>query len=91
MTIAWLAFLLIDTFHIMITLNRDEREHKIEALAERNAAWFMMIILVAGLLYQAIISAFNQEFKVDLFLVIALLGGALVKSISNIILEKKSL
>jgi len=31
----------------MFTIDRDEREHKIEAISERNAAWFMVLILVS--------------------------------------------
>jgi hypothetical protein len=90
-TICWVVFLLIDVTHIMICLRRDERESKIEAFAERNAAWFMMLVLVVGVLYQAITSALNQQLTVDWFLVTALLGGALVKTISNIYLERKAI
>ena len=86
-TTVWLGFLLIDGYHIMTSLKRDEREYKIEAIAERNAAWVMVLILVLGLLYQVITSAFQQRVIVDWFLVAALLSGAFVKTISNIYLE----
>jgi hypothetical protein len=46
-TIGWLVFLLLDVTHIMMSLKRDERELKIEALSERNAAWVMVLILAA--------------------------------------------
>lgn len=87
----WIVFLLLDVGHIMVTLRRDEREHKIEALSERNAAWAIMIVLVVGVLYQVITSALNQEVRVDWFLIAALFGGLIVKSISNLVLERKSL
>jgi hypothetical protein len=88
-TLIWAALLMLDLVPVMITLQRDEREHKNEAVAERNAAWFMSLILVIGVLYEVIISALNESFQVNLFVAIALFGGALVKTISNIYLDKK--
>ena len=41
----WVFLLLIDIIPVMIHLKKDEREIQIEAIAERNAAWFMSIIL----------------------------------------------
>jgi hypothetical protein len=88
-TAFWIAFLLLDVGHIMITLNRDERETKIEALAERNAAWFMSIALTIGIVYQIITSALGENLYVNWFMVVALFGGALIKSASNIVLERR--
>lgn len=88
-TIGWTAFILIDILPIMFTVNRDEREHKNEAIAERNAAWFMALVLTAGLCYDIIISTINQQFIVNWFIVAALFGGALVKTITNIILDRE--
>ncbi len=90
-TIGWVAFLLLDVGHIMIAMKRDERETKIESISERNAAWTMMIILVIGVLYQAITSALNQKLMVDWFLIAALFAGLIVKSVSNLVLERKAL
>lgn len=89
--IGWLAFLLLDVMHIMVALKRDEREHKIEAIAERNAAWTMMLILVIGVVYEVITSAMQQTLAVNWFLVAALFGGMIAKSISNIVLGKKAI
>ncbi len=90
-TVAWVLFLLLDVGHIMLNLDKDEREFKIEAISERNAAWAMVLILVAGIMYQSIISALNQSFYVDWFLVAALFGGMIVKAISNYYLEKSEI
>lgn len=90
LTGVWISFLIMDVTHIMMTLKRDEREYKIEAIAERNAGWFMMMVLVIGLLYQIIRSALKQDIQIDWFLAVALFGGAIVKTISNIVLEKKA-
>jgi hypothetical protein len=88
-TILWISFLMVDVTHIMFTLNRDEREYKIEAISERNAAWFMVLVLVAGIVYQAITSALNQSVEINWFMVVALFGGAIVKTISNIVMDKR--
>jgi ABC-type uncharacterized transport system permease subunit len=91
LTIGWIVFLILDVGHVMVTLKRDEREHKIEAISERNAAWAIMVALVAGVLYQIVTSALNQEIKVDWFLVGALFVGLIVKSVSNFVLERRKL
>jgi predicted Co/Zn/Cd cation transporter (cation efflux family) len=85
----WVAFLMVDIIPVMVTLNRDEREYKNEAIAERNAAWFMSTVLVLGVLVELMLSALNQEILVDWFLVVALIGGLIVKSVSNYLLDKK--
>jgi len=90
-TIIWVGFLLLDITHIMVALKRDEREFKIEAMSERNAAWMMILVLVLGILYQIITSALQQKIMVDWFLVVALFGGMFAKTFSNMILEKKAL
>ncbi|HII72016.1 TPA: hypothetical protein HA265_04645 [Candidatus Woesearchaeota archaeon] len=90
-TVVWLGFLLFDLGHVMITLKKDERERKLEALSDRNAAWVMLAVLVTGLLYQGISSALAQQPKVDWFLAAALIGGALAKTISEVYLAKRSL
>lgn len=90
-TVAWVLFLLLDVGHIMVNLDKDEREYKIEAVSERNAAWAMVLFLVAGIMYQSITSALNQSFYVDWFLVLALFGGMIVKTISNYYLEKSEI
>lgn len=85
----WISFLLVDVLPIMFTVNRDELEAKIEAISERNAGWFMMLVLVAGIVYEIISSSIKGNLEINWFLAVALFGGALVKTISNIILEKR--
>lgn len=90
-TIGWLLFLAFDVNHIMFTLKKDEREEKIEAFSERNAAWAMVIILIIGILYEVITSALQQKLFVDWFLVSALFLGMIVKTISNMMYERGAL
>lgn len=90
-TVGWIIFLMLDILPIMVSLRRDEREYKNEAVSERNAAWFMVMILVIGLLYEIISSALRDEIEFNIFIAIALFGGALVKTISNIYLDKRGI
>lgn len=90
-TLGWVVFLSLDIIPIMINVYRDEREFKIESMAERNAAWFMMSVLVLGVLYELITSALKEQLQVNIFMAIALFGGAMVKTLSNIVYEKKAL
>lgn len=88
-TIIWLLVIGIDSIDIMIRLKKDERSHMHEAIAERNAAWYMVIVLALGIAYQGITSGLQQRLYVDPILVIALFGGLAVKAVSNIYLDKK--
>ena len=90
-TIGWILFLAFDVNHIMFTLKKDEREQKIEAFSERNAAWTIVMILVIGIVYEITTSALQQKLNVDLFLLLALSAGMIVKTISNIIYERRAL
>jgi hypothetical protein len=88
-TIIWLLVIGIDSIDIMVHLKKDERSHKHEAIAERNAAWYMVIVLALGIAYQGISSGLQQRLYVDPILVIALFGGLVVKAGSNIYLDTK--
>lgn len=88
-TVFWVVFVLLDLLPIMVTLKKDEREYKNEAIAERNAAWFMVLVLVIGILYEIVISGLNHEVSINWFMVLALLGGAVVKGVSSYNLDHK--
>jgi hypothetical protein len=88
-TILWVLVFGIDTIDIMIRLKRDERETMHEAIAERNSAWFMVIVLAIGIAYEAARSAVTSSIAVDPFLAVALIGGMLIKMVSNVMLERK--
>jgi DMSO reductase anchor subunit len=84
----WMAFLLLDLGDVMWKLKKDERERLHEAIAERNAAWAMMFILVIGLFIELVYNAFQQKIYVDPFIVIALVAGMIIKSVTNYKLER---
>ncbi len=90
-TIGWLAFVLIDIGNAMILLKQDERDDKIEALAERNAAWMMVLVIALGIVYEATVSSLEGKPSVDIFLIIALGAGLMAKLISNLVLERREL
>lgn len=88
-SLAWLGLVLVDVFDIMARLPRDERERLHEAVAERNALWAVVIILVAGYLYRAAISAASGQAYLDPLTLAALGGGVLVKAATNIYLDRR--
>lgn len=85
----WLVYLFFEVTSIMIKMPKDEREKEHEALAERNAAWAMLIVIVGGLIYQILTSAITQINQVDPIIVGTLLAGMLAKSATNWKLRKK--
>jgi CDP-diglyceride synthetase len=85
-----ILILLIDVIHIMITMKKDERDKKHEAIADRNALWVMLLVIVVGILYQTVNSTLNGLTpEIDYFLISALLVGVIMKCITNIYLDKK--
>ena len=78
-----LALIAIDTADIAMRMKKDEREASHEAFSERNAAWVMVMILGCGLVFQITVSILQGSSTIDPFIVMALLGGTLVKGVSN--------
>ncbi len=89
-TTIWVVILLVDVTDIMINLKKDEREKIHEAIAERNALWVIVLILVVGLLYHIINAGLNNKIYIPPFITAALVVGAIAKTITNIYLEKKN-
>ena len=77
---AWTVLLLIDVFHMMTQIKKDERERLHEAIADRNALWFMIFVLI--------IYAFIKQSLDPVFLV-ALLGSTAIKALTQIYLRDK--
>lgn len=85
------AVLVADTVHMMFQIKKDERETLHEALAERNALWTMIMILVIGLAYTTAESvARTGTATVDPVIVIALFGGLIAKALTNYYLDKQN-
>lgn len=79
-SIIWAAILVIDVVHMMSQIKQDERERLHEAIADRNALWFMIFVLLVGAFIKQII---------DPILIIAILGATVIKSITLIYLRDK--
>ena len=88
-TLAWALFLLIDVTHIMINMPKDEREKKHEAIAERNALWIVLLVLIVGIGYQIARTAITRTMQVDYFIIAAVFAGLITKGITNIYLDKR--
>jgi hypothetical protein len=84
----WMAFLIIDLSDVLWKLKKDERERMHEAIAERNAAWGMMLVLVIGLFVELVYNALQQRIYADPFIITALAVGVVIKGITNYRLEK---
>lgn len=74
------GILLIDTLHTMSQVKKDERERLHEAIADRNALWFLLFGLIAW-------AFFKQNF--DPILVGILLGATVIKALTQIYLRDK--
>jgi hypothetical protein len=74
------GLLVLDILHIMTQIKKDERERLHEAIADRNALWFMIF----GLLVYFFI---EQNF--DPLLLAAIIGATLIRAITQIYLRDK--
>lgn len=74
------VLLLMDTFHMMSQIKKDERERLHEAIADRNALWFMIFVLLIGAIINQI---------VDPIFIIAIIGAMVVKSATQFYLRDK--
>lgn len=86
----WMAFLLVDVFDVMWKLKKDERERIHEAIAERNAAWGMMIVLSLGVFIEVLYNTLNGRVYVNPFVMGALIVGVIIKSVTNYKLERQN-
>jgi len=87
--IVWYLIFSIDLIDIMIRIRRDERDTLHEALAERNALWFMILALIIGLAYKTAQSAASGQAYSDPVIIIALVGAMLVKAATHLYLRDK--
>jgi hypothetical protein len=76
----WIGLLLFDVLHIMTQIKKDERERLHEAVADRNALWFLIFVLIVWVFIKQI---------TDPFILIAILGATLVKAGTQFYLRDK--
>ncbi len=88
-TIGWMIFILADVTDIMIRLRKDEREKIEEAVAERNAAWAMVVVLLGFMLYRMFSNITENQVNIDWTAAGALAAGAIVKTITHFRFTKK--
>ena len=89
LAVIWAIVVGIDFTHIIINLPKDERDRIHEAIAERNALWIIITVLVIGIGYQGASGVVTGISKIDPVIVIAVIAGLLAKIISNVYLDKK--
>ena len=68
----------VDFINVFVHLKKDERDIIHEALAERNAMWFMVFALGIGVVYQV-----STSLNIDPVIIIALLGSVIVKGVTH--------
>ena len=85
----WIAVTILAFIDIMISLPKDERERIHEAIAERNALWAVIVVLTAGIAYQAAAGIVKQTLDIDPIILIALAAAIITKAISNYYLDQK--
>lgn len=86
----WALIFIADFIDILIHMKRDERERIHEAIAERNALWAIVSVLAVGVAYQAASAVVTKSITaVDPVIFVALIGGMIVKTASNVYLDKK--
>lgn len=88
--VIWSALLIVEVARLMAGLLLDERERLHEAVAERNALWAILCILVGGYLYRAAVTEGASLATIDPLVLVAIVVGLAVKALTNIYLDKKN-
>ncbi len=89
LTGVWAIVMVAGFIDIMKSVKKDERELIHEAIAERNALWAILAVIIAGLAYQAASGIAKQAIEIDPVLLVALAVGLIVKASTNIYLDRK--
>lgn len=88
--IGWSVLMIFDFIDIMARMRTDERERIHEAIAERNALWAILVVLVIGTAYQIAQNlATNGKPYPDPVVLIAIFVGLFAKAITNLYLDRK--
>lgn len=82
------AFSAVDLFIVYKKLKSDEREIQIQQIAEKNASFAMVTVLIIGIMYNVLKMIETQIFYIDPFIILALLAGLIVKGLIFYKLEK---
>jgi hypothetical protein len=77
---SWMALFIVDILDVFLHLKKDERDLLHEALAERNALWIMILILIIG--------SFIKQ-TLDPVIIAALIGGTITKAVTHWHLREK--
>lgn len=85
----WALIFIADFIDIFRKIKKDERDLAHEAIAERNAMWFMIAALVIGIGYQTAIGIINKTNQIDPIILIALFGSMAVKAVTHFYLRNK--
>lgn len=85
----WGLVFVVDFIDIMRKIKRDERDKIHEAIAERNAMWFMIAALVVGVAFQTARGIITNQTQIDPVILIALFGAMITKAITHFYLRNK--
>ena len=80
---SWLAIFIIDLISILLHLKKDEREASHEAIADRNALWAILFVLIIATIYQSVLG------QIDIFIIISLIVGTIIKAITHFLLRHR--
>ncbi len=89
LSVGWSLIFVVDFIDIFTKVKRDERDIAHEAIAERNAMWFVITSLAVGIAYQTSMGIIDQTNQVDPVILVALFGGLFVKAVTNFYLRDK--
>lgn len=87
--LGWSLIFTVDLISVMSRLKKDEREVLHEALAERNAMWFMVSALGIGIAFQVASGIIKNTNEIDPVILVALFGALAVKGLTHWYLRDK--
>jgi len=86
-----ISVLVADVLHIMATIKLDEREAKMEALAERNASWAMVGALAILIIYLSLNDKTLNARELIPFVLFPMITGLIAKAMTAFLLKDRAL
>lgn len=90
-TVLWILIVFVDVLRLMTSLTLDEREQKIEAIAERNASWTMVAASALTILYVSTVGKELKGTELVPALIFPIAAGAIAKAVTNFILDRRGI
>lgn len=89
LSVGGVVFILVDVLQALASIKLDEREQKMETMAERNASWTMVTALAFSIIYLTTLGNNMVGSELIPLVVLPIILGMIAKGVTYYVLEKR--